>query len=222
MWPNFASVPVPIHKVLSNRLLLFLAAAVAIGSLPIICETLVMSSLPQQITSWVCMLWEASFVLLFLGLLVTLVPAFCLLIFERTRGFASHLFAFCLTALLLSVPSLFVSREIRMEGLRQMGARTKPLIAAIEAFHKQKGRPPKELADLVPQYLPAIPHTGIGSYPDYDYTLLKNDTDPWQLSVLCSVGMLNWDEYYYRPSRKYPERCGGWVEPDGDWAYFHE
>jgi hypothetical protein len=40
----------------------------------------------------------------------------------------------------------------------------------------------------------------------------------WELSIPCPLGMLNWDEFFYRPSETYPEP----VERIGTWAYVHE
>ncbi len=117
---------------------------------------------------------------------------------------------------------MMVSREIRMNGFKQMAERTRPLVAAIKKFEKQKGHAPEELEELVPEFVSTLPKTGIGAYPDYHYERLKGENDAWELSVSCGVVILNWDEFFYRPSEKYGERYGGWVEPVGDWAYFHE
>ncbi|MDQ5935721.1 MAG: hypothetical protein QG574_3036, partial [Cyanobacteriota bacterium erpe_2018_sw_21hr_WHONDRS-SW48-000092_B_bin.40] len=38
-----------------------------------------------------------------------------------------------------------------------------------------------------------------------------------------SIGMLNWDVFYYLPTEKYPEHdYGGSIEPIKNWAYVHE
>ena len=168
------------------------------------------------------MLWETVAFASLCGALIGLVLSVFFLLFSGTRGYAALAFAGCLSALCLFMPGFLLSREIRMTALRQMGVRTKPLIAAIEKYEKTKGHAPQELADLVPEFLSAVPKTGIGAYPNYDYTRLKDDSDAWELSVGCSVGLMNWDEFFYRPSKKYEKRYGGWIEPAGDWAYFHE
>lgn len=46
---------------------------------------------------------------------------------------------------------------------------------------------------------------------------------PWELRVPCSLGLLNWDVFFYWPTKAYPRRTyGGRVERIGDWAYVHE
>jgi hypothetical protein len=48
-------------------------------------------------------------------------------------------------------------------------------------------------------------------------------SSPWELRVPCSHGLLNWDVFFYWPSRRYPQQAyGGSIERIGDWAYVHE
>jgi len=45
----------------------------------------------------------------------------------------------------------------------------------------------------------------------------------WELRVPCPSGGLNWDVFFYWPSKNYPNYIyGGSVERIGDWAYVHE
>jgi hypothetical protein len=46
---------------------------------------------------------------------------------------------------------------------------------------------------------------------------------PWELRIPCSVGILNWDVFFYWPTGRYPEQAyGGRTERIGRWAYVHE
>ncbi|HXF48942.1 MAG TPA: hypothetical protein VNL73_05910 [Verrucomicrobiae bacterium] len=46
---------------------------------------------------------------------------------------------------------------------------------------------------------------------------------PWELRIQCSLGIMNWDVFFYWPTEHYPEEIyGGWVEKIGKWAYVHE
>lgn len=48
-------------------------------------------------------------------------------------------------------------------------------------------------------------------------------TAPWELRIDCGRGFLNWDVFFYWPTRDYPAHIyGGNVERIGDWAYVHE
>lgn len=163
-----------------------------------------------------------TFVCSFLFALLGLVPALTLMLFRGTRRTAGLVWIACVSTLLFSIPGVASSHHVRKYGFEQMAERTKPLIAAIKEFEQQEGRAPNELEELVPRYIAVVPSTGVGAYPDYRYEKLEKDSDPWELRVDCGQGLFNWDEFYYRPSEKYGKRYGGWVEPMGTWAYFHE
>ncbi len=215
MSPSYASVSVAVQKAFHNPYLKAVALGIAIGFFPIACEFVVMSSLPRAISGCVSMLGIFVGVILFL---VTLVG----LVFRGGSRISELIWIAGLCALLSSVPAMLVSREIRKNGFQQMAERTKPLITAIKKFEKQKGHAPEALAELVPEFLPAVPTTGIGAYPEYRYEQFEDDSDPWELSVRCGGGFLNWDEFFYLPSENYGKRVGGCVEPAGTWAYFYE
>jgi hypothetical protein len=72
-----------------------------------------------------------------------------------------------------------------------------------------------------------VPGTGIGAYPAYEYVAgeeaLESYGDRWALVVFTPSGGINFDRFYYIPSRQYPEQgLGGVIERVGDWAYVHE
>jgi len=61
---------------------------------------------------------------------------------------------------------------------------------------------------------------GVLGKPDGEFSL---PPCPWELRVQCPAGVLNWDLFFYRPGRDYPENAyGGSVTRIGDWAYVHE
>jgi hypothetical protein len=48
-------------------------------------------------------------------------------------------------------------------------------------------------------------------------------SSPWELRVACAHGLMNWDVFFFWPSRRYPKKAhGGSIERIGDWAYVHE
>lgn len=61
------------------------------------------------------------------------------------------------------------SPQERIEVFWHLPHRSRPLIAAINQFHADHGSPPKELQELVPDYLPAIPDTGVARFPSCQY-----------------------------------------------------
>lgn len=192
------------------------------GLLPVLSEAAQVYNLPCRIFS---MLSMATFLLwgfAFLFALIGLIPALTLMFFRGARRTAGLVWIACICTFIFSVPGIFLSERIRSQEFRKMAIRTKPLIKAIRRFEEEHGCAPAELEDLVPAYIARIPSTGIAAYPEYRYEKLENDSDPWELRVDCGRNILSFDEFYYRPSEKYGKRYGGWVEPMGTWAYFHE
>lgn len=222
MSPTYGSIPVAVQNLFDRPLFTAIGIGIAIGFFPVVCELIVMSSLPGAISGWLCLLQMILFVFSFLFALLGLVPALTLMLFRGTRRTVGLVWIACVISLLFSLPGISLSHFVRLNGFRQMAERTKPLIAAIKRFEAERKAPPAELEDLVPKYIPQIPSTGIGAYPEYRYERLMDEPDSWELRVDCGLGVLNWDEFFYRPSEKYGERPGGWVEPVGVWAYFHE
>lgn len=147
--------------------------------------------------------------------------------FDRTRRWAALLMlcsASYLGAIYLAVG---LGSEVRTKAFHRLAERSKPLVQAIHAYEAKYGHPPASLQTLVPEFISAVPSTGMGAYPGYKYTVITDPSDqfgnPWMLSVYTPSGGINWDSFMYLPFKNYPERgYGGWLERIGDWAYVHE
>ncbi|MEQ8638404.1 hypothetical protein [Gimesia maris] len=106
--------------------------------------------------------------------------------------------------------------------------RSQPLIAAINDYERQHGAPPESLTVLVPDYLPAVPDTGMRACSEFQYFTGKDARqqyagNPWALQVLPPVFGVGFDVVLYFPKQNYPQQSyGGWLEPVGAWAYVHE
>ncbi|WP_417388626.1 hypothetical protein [Gimesia sp.] len=106
--------------------------------------------------------------------------------------------------------------------------RTQPLIAAINDYERQHGVPPESLTALIPDYLPAVPDTGMRACSEFQYFTGKDARqqyagNPWALQVLPPVFGVGFDVVLYFPKQNYPKQgYGGWLEPVGVWAYVHE
>lgn len=163
----------------------------------------------------------------FLMLAVLPVAGFGLvgLIWSRSRANALA----CLGAVLLGAPLTLLginwSERLRHQAFVELSQRSAPVVTAIQEFVRQRGQPPTALEDLVPDFLPELPETGLCAYPNY--TLLSGEkaqrfeANPWVLMV--SVGSLDFDVFLYLPLQNYPAHgFGGVVERMGDWGYVHE
>jgi hypothetical protein len=91
------------------------------------------------------------------------------------------------------------NRKPRFEKAARQGM---VVVEAIERFHSDNDRPPSSLADLVPNYLPSMPSTGLSEYPDYEYYFFTN-----------SQSSLVW---YDLGTRNGKPMSGLWVYIDGE------
>jgi hypothetical protein len=145
---------------------------------------------------------------------------------RKYRRRALTLLPLCLLYPILFFGSVDRGERIRMKAFTELADRSRPLIEAIENYERHHGSPPRQLQDLVPQFLPAIPTTGLGAYPKYEYELIRDGEtwhrNPWLLWVDCTQGF-SFDKFYYFPNQAYPTQgYGGSWERIGDWAYFDE
>ncbi len=124
----------------------------------------------------------------------------------------------------LCLVALLSLQVIRHHGFAALSERSKPLIAAISAFENKYSRAPQDLDQLVPEFLPAVPGTGMETYPNYEYRAFPGLVrGGWLLSVSCYLNPINGDEFFYAPhSKKIGSVPGGYNEQIGDWVYFHE
>ena len=130
-----------------------------------------------------------------------------------------------LTLLLVLVP---FGDSVRRQALERIPERAQPILRALAAYEEQLGEPPESLGALIPDWIDAIPSTGMAAHPAFVF-MPAEDRDPlppsWSLRVPCSSGLVNWDVFLDYPDRNYEgagERWGGWGEPIGDWLYVHE
>ena len=121
----------------------------------------------------------------------------------------------------LAISGSHLARDVSMAGITR---RSSQLIDAIEQYKADQGSYPASLTTLVPQYLAAILTTGVCGYPTFEYSATGKafglDTGGYHLYVNTPLGGLNWDIFFYWPSKNYPE--GNDIQRIGDWAYLHE
>lgn len=157
------------------------------------------------------------------------IPVLSVLVFFKHNR-ARKLFFLLLSIVYIPccVYGIYLGRGVRMSGMEAFAERSQPLITAIQEYELDHGAPPVALTALVPDYLPAVPNTGMSAYPEYEY--FSGDKarewyagNPWAISVSTPSGWLNWDMMLYFPKQNYPKHgYGGGLERVGDWAYVHE
>lgn len=161
------------------------------------------------------------------GLLLALMTTVVWLGGARGRG--ARAFAFGLIATLASITALVGLPEfnwrVRRHAIERFAPTARPLIGALKRYELDHGRPAESLQALVPRYLPAIPETGFGAFPAFEYVVgdARDEEDGWSLRVPLPLGFLNWDMLIYLPSEHYPAiGYGGRLERFHEWAYVHE
>ena len=144
----------------------------------------------------------------------------------------------CATGCALGVVSAFlfvgaflggdmIADTVRMRAFGSLAERSRPLIAAIDAYQQDHETPPGRLCELVPKYLPDVPATGLEVYPSYGYVVGDKASrghggNPWALVVKTPKGWGVDDQFVYYPLGNYPEGYYDYVvERVGDWAYLH-
>ncbi len=169
----------------------------------------------------------STFVVLPLLVSVLAVPAAataCL--FARTRRVALQVLIGSTIFAAIVFVSFRVGKAVRTAAFESLARRSAPLITAIKAYEQAHDAPPPTLDVLVPDYLPAIPTTGMKAYSHYAYAVGENGSlngNPWRLDVFTPSGFLNFDHFYYYPLQNYEAKLGfDPVELIEDWAYVHE
>jgi hypothetical protein len=78
------------------------------------------------------------------------------------------LLSFLANLLATSVPAMNQARDTARRSMIKSPA--EPLIAAIDHYVMKTGHSPRSLEQLVPDYLAAIPGTGVPRYPSFEFT----------------------------------------------------
>lgn len=117
----------------------------------------------------------------------------------------------------------YIGERVRMAAFHSLAERSAPLIQAIHSYHSLNKYPPPNLAALVPDFLPAIPNTGIGASPNYTYHVGKNAANyygnPWVIVVYAPKDDKKFEEFLYFPLQNYPKHEYSNIVPISKWAY---
>jgi hypothetical protein len=130
---------------------------------------------------------------------------------------------FCGIIFVMVIMALAAEVKIQNTAFQAITVRSGPLVAAIKQYQAQRGIPPASLDELVPDYLPAIPGTGAGAYPKYEYVRnpdpAKYDGNPWVLYMTVEIRKYGSDALIFYPNQNYPTNQSGTpVKRFGDWA----
>lgn len=103
-------------------------------------------------------------------------------------------------------------------------SRAMPVIQAIRVFEREKGEPPRSLAELVPRYIERLPKAPSRGNPEFEYVSYPSKNRPtarprWELRMLYPgeygpAYMIYWPDGSYRandPAVEWIPVVDGWV-----------
>lgn len=127
----------------------------------------------------------------------------------------------CFTGLQAGRPR---ANAVVVECFREFAIRSEPVVVAVEEFTRAQGRPPTNMMELVPRFLPEEPKTGIACSPKFKMLVGPKDGrlrgNPWGMQVTAGGSGLKWDECLFLPDQNY-RPAGEFVEPAGRWWLVH-
>ena len=135
---------------------------------------------------------------------------------SRLRRFRGTMAWFGLTLLLATMAGQMLADNIRDDALNRLSRTATPLVQAIGAYEAHYGRAPETLEALIPDFLAALPATGIPAAPAWQYQAFAPDHsggDRWWLSA--QVGLIG-EVAYYPESDCAPIACAA----GGRWRYW--
>jgi hypothetical protein len=110
------------------------------------------------------------------------------------------------------VADVFAYRFVHDAGCRRIISRGQPVVAAIQRFQVDAGRPPDSLEELVPKYLPSMPSTGAAIAPEFSYS--RDEALRWQLVVALPQSIMDDSSLMYTSDHTY----GACAYRYRDWA----
>tara|TARA_R110001592_G_scaffold330772_1_gene613117 strand:- start:68 stop:802 length:735 start_codon:yes stop_codon:yes gene_type:complete len=126
--------------------------------------------------------------------------------------------AFAFLALVFNFSSvhLWATRPFERASLARVPIQGQLLINALEAYHGQRGAYPEVLDALVPEFIEAIPPTGLSSKSRFRY-VMDNESPFYRLTASRDMGFFDFNYLYYSPD---PDFSGtGNMGAIGAWAY---
>ncbi len=148
-------------------------------------------------------------ILIILETFIALITGLIAIAIKRTRVIG--IFVLCASFSYLGAFKIYNPISWNEEACNKLEYQLTPLIRAIEQYKIEKGEYPKELENLLPQYISELPSTDMGNYSKYEYDLGERGSfrgdNPWRLFVYSRHGIGS--KFVYYPIQK-------------EWIYFHD
>lgn len=183
--------------------------------------TLIMFLQPVSNTAY--LLWQFNFTMSVFSLALCLLVGFAVgityIYLGKTKSETIRLLGRLAATFVALLVGILISNAIERFATQSIPLRAQPLITAISAYEIKYKEPPASLQQLVPEFIAAIPRTGIPGFPSFDYRLLHlQERSRWELCVqLPSVDFFEQEWRVFRPGK------ASSVKPNAmqlsDWIY---
>jgi hypothetical protein len=104
------------------------------------------------------------------------------------------------------IAGVICASYLRWHAYETAAQQSAGLVAAIERYEETNGQPPKQLSDLVPSFIAAVPDTGIRAAAIYQYGPWSgpcSEQNGWHLSLQLSSDETYRRRMFYCPRRDY-------------------
>jgi hypothetical protein len=115
--------------------------------------------------------------------------------------------------------------EIKLILLDDACSKSTCVINAIESYSTVHGHYPKHIDNLIPEFFPNKPSTGLIGYDHYVYKQMVTPSGmtDYELQIPCSTDILKFDRMIYRHSQNYTYNTEhNLITIRGSWAYVSE
>jgi MFS family permease len=126
------------------------------------------------------------------------------------------------------IAGVICASYLRWHAYETAAQQSADLVAAIERYEETNGQPPKQLSDLVPSFILAVPDTGMRAAATFQYGSWSgpcSEQNGWHLSLQLGSDETYRRRMFYCPRRDYrlePIEDGldyTTFEPVGAWVY---
>jgi hypothetical protein len=121
---------------------------------------------------------------------------------------------FFVVFLVMAIPTMYISHEMRQFGFYVTALRAQPIIDATQQYFSNNTKINNYQTDLIPEYLNSIPY----GVPEFS---ISGNNEKWRIYIDASQGVFAWDKFIYISNGDYSE-YGLSITKHNGWIYYHE
>lgn len=160
------------------------------------------------------------------GAMATILLYPILFFFASIRQHVNRLVLIAIAIVAATAAALNGCCQLESAAYASIIVKAEPLIGAIRNYEKHNKKSPESLQRIVPEYLGAIPDTGLKYWPAYEYRVFKDKPftyHRWEVAVRCNTTVMSPARLFYWPTEKYPDLLNDrLVTKIRSWGYVNE